>query len=647
MTSSANNRGFSRMGVDPTVSGLVDGTDFPHSALFHALNIATQGSYAIIEGNNFDITQSDSSGKTQFSVAAGKVVRNGALQAAVSTANFTQGTPAAFEEPTSGFAYYLLVVNSSNALELKNNGGTIITDTVPNPATTDIPIAVLRLGKGETTTQRHVQFLTTTKTANSLSIARDNSGVYTESGTIKSNAGDVEIESLEQDKNIIVKVNDGGSSTEVLRIDGATSNVGIGTSSPSEKLHVKGNILIEDPSSTGSSDQLLEVKSGSSSTADNSIILISADTDLKLPRIHIRDVEANSGTFDGNHSAYMALDRASAIVGGSAQNDLLIANGNYNKNIHLCTNPSSDGTQAQAKMTIAADGDVGIGTTNPSEKLDVQGNIRSSGDIIADGLQYSQFINLTENLAVGWYSIALIEGQSGGSGSGTGAQDQRGIGSFLVRNTYSSRHQTTMLTASHLFGGGNANGISVEHSSYFSIIGITQFRLKEASTYDGAALQIYIADASNDIEIYLKNNFQESGWQLIQAVADGTDPSTASLGVGYNASWASFGAANTTEITPIAQLGQHIQGLLTVKNIRTTNEIEINGDLDHDGSNVGFFGIAPASRQAVANLVATPITPSTGEPTAADFNATATAVGNLETKLNAILDALRLYGLIS
>lgn len=239
MTSSANNRGFSRMGVDPTVSGLVDGTDFPHSALFHALNIATQGNYAVIEGNDFDITQSDSGGKTQFAVAAGKVIRNGVLQAAVSTANFTQGTPSSFEEPTTGFSYYLLVVNSSNALALKDNGGTIITDTVPNPASTDIPIAVLRLGAGETTTQRHVQFLTTTKTSNSLSIARDNSGVYTESATIKSNAGDIEFEALEQDKDIILKVNDGGSPTEIIRIDGSTSRVGIGESSPDNTVHIK------------------------------------------------------------------------------------------------------------------------------------------------------------------------------------------------------------------------------------------------------------------------------------------------------------------------------------------------------------------------------------------------------------------------
>lgn len=238
MTSSANNRGFSRMGVDPTVSGLVDGTDFPHSALFHALNIATQGNYAIIEGNDFDITQSDSGGKTQFAVAAGKVIRNGVLQAAVSTANFTQGTPSSFEEPTTGFAYYLLVVNSSNALALKDNGGTIITDTVPNPASTDIPIAVLRLGAGETTTQRHVQFLTTTKTSNSLSIARDNSGVYTESATVKSNAGDIEFESLETDKDIIFKVKDGSSVVDRLILYGDND-----PSFPNTEVKIEGSLL--------------------------------------------------------------------------------------------------------------------------------------------------------------------------------------------------------------------------------------------------------------------------------------------------------------------------------------------------------------------------------------------------------------------
>jgi len=54
-----------------------------------------------------------------------------------------------------------------------------------------------------------IQFLTTGKTENSLSVGRDNSG-YTESLSIVSNVGNVEIESKEEDKDIIFKVNDGG-----------------------------------------------------------------------------------------------------------------------------------------------------------------------------------------------------------------------------------------------------------------------------------------------------------------------------------------------------------------------------------------------------------------------------------------------------
>ena len=43
-----------------------------------------------------------------------------------------------------------------------------------------------------------------------------------------------------QDKDIIFNINDGSVDTEVMRIDGSASNVGIGTSAPSTKLHVVG-----------------------------------------------------------------------------------------------------------------------------------------------------------------------------------------------------------------------------------------------------------------------------------------------------------------------------------------------------------------------------------------------------------------------
>ena len=562
---------ISQLNTGATIGHIEDDVDYPHTGLFKALMQGVSGNFVVKnDTNDFDITQTAGSNPSDvvFSVAVGSYLDNGELKTTSGAQTFTVSNFTF----TTNKAYYLLVVNSSGTVALRVPTAA---NRVANHSAGDTIIAMIEIADDTAFGSRKVQFFTSSKTDNHLSIARDNSGAYTEMGKITSDTNSIDITTT-------------NSNADINLTPHGTGDVKLGT-------------LPIDGDQTVGSGQDGYVLTYTHSNAKAALAV--------LPTSGLANVvEDTSPQLGGN------LDvQTNSIVSTS------------NRDINLTPN----------------------GT----------GKVNVSGDLKASGVQYQQFMDLTDDLATGYHTIAVIEGASGGSASGTGGQNQRGIGTFLIRNTDSSRHQTIALTASHLFGGGNGNGISVEHSSYFSTLGINAVRIKEGSTYDGAVLQINIADATNNIEVYLKNNFQESGWVLIQAVADATDPSTGSLGLGFNNAYSTFAASATTSITDIAQLGQRIQGMLAVGSIRTVDEIEINGDLNHDGSNVGFYGTAPASQQSVGNMGTSAVSTIPGaDPTLlpgfepgnhAYIGSLEAEIGNLRTKLDALIDALQLYGLIS
>ncbi len=75
---------------------------------------------------------------------------------------------------------------------------------------------------------------------------------------------------------------------------------------------------------------------------------------------------------------YSAIADPSDVVLRALGEDLILEAGRTGGGIRMAT-------QGVEKMTVLSNGNVGIGDNNPSEKLEVNGNIKLSGSIVADG----------------------------------------------------------------------------------------------------------------------------------------------------------------------------------------------------------------------------------------------------------------------
>lgn len=128
------------------------------------------------------------------------------------------------------------------------------------------------------------------------------------------------------------------NNTEQVRITPA-GNVGIGTDSPNQKLDVRGNITIKN--STGSTDRY--------------------EVQANRGRINFSSV-AN----DNNHVIY---NNGLNIDGEGAWDGLKM-------NVYNGLNVRVGGGGATSALFVDSDGDVGIGTTSPSAKLDVKGSLK-------------------------------------------------------------------------------------------------------------------------------------------------------------------------------------------------------------------------------------------------------------------------------
>ncbi|KKK81954.1 hypothetical protein LCGC14_2808210, partial [marine sediment metagenome] len=88
----------------------------------------------------------------------------------------------------------------------------------------------------------------------------------------------------------------------------------------------------------------------------------------------------------------------------------------------------------------------------------------------------------------------------------------------------------------------------------------------------------------------------------------------------------------------IATLAQFNATPITTTGKITGGEVEINGNFNHDGSNIGFFGTAPTSQStgwAVTNEVSDKV-----------YDANSTSIDELADVLGTLIEELKTKGLL-
>ena len=184
-----------------------------------------------------------------------------------------------------------------------------------------------------------------------------------------------------------------------------TGNVGIGTDSPDRKLDVNGTAIIRDALTVGGD---VEIYKGFDGDA-----------------LSIQELTAgvNFRTFNTTPTEWDVCSITGYIKSNSGTNS------GYPGGMLFKTKPPSGGNPGGAlvdRMVIDANGNVGIGTTNPQAKLDVTGNAQIQGNlfmrqlpptdvdspnqtILFDRIDENGYANIAEGLSLGDIKFRLNE----------------------------------------------------------------------------------------------------------------------------------------------------------------------------------------------------------------------------------------------
>jgi hypothetical protein len=181
----------------------------------------------------------------------------------------------------------------------------------------------------------------------------------------------------------------------------ANGSVGIGTTSPQDKLHVNGSdpnegIRISNSGSGGRQYRLISTNIGSSAQGGKFAILdetfgafrltidgggnLGVGTQAPLDRFHLQGADANLGFrmtnsgAGGRHYRFVATNTSSSAGGGKFG--------------------VLDETSGTFRLVVDATGNVGIGTVSPTSMLHVTGNVTVDGNIAAKYQDVAEWVRV-------------------------------------------------------------------------------------------------------------------------------------------------------------------------------------------------------------------------------------------------------------
>jgi len=182
--------------------------------------------------------------------------------------------------------------------------------------------------------------------------------------------------------------------------DNTNKRLGIWTTSPGSKLSVSGGVSIGSTyaGTAAPTDGLIvqgNVGIGTTTPGNKFFILDTSGGGFKVQHYTVNDFLQYFGrslTFNGSnlHNNYLSInmqrDGVSIfnILYGNTNTDGAVVSIKSNNELAFHTN-SADYSRNNERLRISLTGNVGIGTTTPAYKLDVYGDIRTSGCLVYNG----------------------------------------------------------------------------------------------------------------------------------------------------------------------------------------------------------------------------------------------------------------------